>query len=189
MKGRRWYKKFVKRRATPFVDVFTGEERPGFPNPTKGQMEKMAAIERNISKLAYDVGARGIYIAKPEKFHGTMIGHLIALFKPFTSEGWNGINSYAWMKKFDDYPWEIGVEKIKEKFRRKLVEQYRRRQFFYDPFFKGRIVYARRDGDEHRGACDNIPYSFECHPNTRFESYPIGNERSPCEFANLMHGF
>ena len=28
-------------------------------------------------------------------------------------------------------------EKIKEKFRRKLVEQYRRRQFFYDPFFKG----------------------------------------------------
>ena len=105
--GEEMVQEIRKKTRDPFVDVFTGEERPGFPNPTKGQMEKMAAIERNISKLAYDVGARGIYIAKPEKFHGTMIGHLIALFKPFTSEGWNGINSYAWMKKFDDYPWRL----------------------------------------------------------------------------------
>lgn len=121
----------------PYIDVFTGEERPGFPNPTKGQMEKMAAIDRNVSKLAFDVGARGIYIAKPENFQGAMIAHLIALFKPFSTEGWNGINSAAWMKRFDDYPWEIGVEKRKNKFRRELVEAYRRRQYFHDPFFEG----------------------------------------------------
>jgi len=120
-----------------YIDVVTGEERPGFPNPTKGQSEKMAAIDRNISKIAFDVGGRGIYLARPEKFHGAMISHLIALFKPFSSEGWNGINSDAWMKRFDDYPWEIGAEKKKELFRRKLVEAYRRRQFYYDPFFHG----------------------------------------------------
>lgn len=120
-----------------YTDPATGEERPGFPNPTKGQSEKIAAIERNVSKLAFDVGARGIYLAKPEKFNGPMIAHLIALFKPFTSEEWNGINSSAWMKRFDDYPWEIGVEKKKNLYRRKLVEQYRRRQFFYNPFFEG----------------------------------------------------
>jgi hypothetical protein len=121
----------------PYTDPATGEERPGFPSPTKGQAEMIAAIERNTSKLAFDVGARGIYIAKPENTVGITIGHLISLFKPFTSEGWNGINSGGWMKTFDDYPWEIGVEKKKEHYRHELVEAFRRRQFFYNPFYAG----------------------------------------------------
>ena len=33
-----------------YTDTATGEERPGFPNPTKAQSEKMAAIDRNVSK-------------------------------------------------------------------------------------------------------------------------------------------
>jgi hypothetical protein len=126
------------RRATrtPYIDPATGKEIPGFPNPTKGESEKMAAMERNVSKLAFDVGARGIYIAKPEKVHGPAIGHLIALFKPFSTEGWNGINSTNWMKTFDDYPWEFNVTKRKEHTQKEMVEAYRRRQFFYDPFFE-----------------------------------------------------
>ncbi len=128
-----------KKARNPYIDPITGEERPGFPNPTKGESEKMAAIDRNVSKLAFDVGVRGIYLAKPEHFNGPTIAHLIALFKPFSTEGWNGINSTAWMKRFDDYPWEIGVEKRKESFRQELVEAYRRRQFFYDPHFEGDI--------------------------------------------------
>ncbi len=129
--------KIRKETRSTYVDPITGKEMPGFPNPTKGQMEKMAAMERNVSKLAFDVGARGIYIAKPEHFNGITISHLIALFKPFSTEGWNGINSTAWMKTFDDYPWEIGAEKKKDHYRRELVEAFRRRQFFYDPFFEG----------------------------------------------------
>ncbi|MBU6491121.1 hypothetical protein KGQ25_03170, partial [Patescibacteria group bacterium] len=127
------------RKATrdPYVDVVTGEERPGFPNPTKGQAEKMAAIERNVSKQAFDVGGRGIYLAQPGKFNAVAIPHMIALFKPFSSEGWNGIRATGWMMRFDDYPWELGVAKLKDKYRRKMVEAYRRRQFFYDPFSYG----------------------------------------------------
>ena len=126
-----------KKTRDSYIDVVTGEERPGFPNPTKGQAEKMAAIERNVSKLAFDVGARSVYLARPEKFNPVMIAHMIALFKPFSTEGWNDINSSAWLKTFDDYPWEIGVERVKNKYRRKLVELFRRRQFFYDPFGYG----------------------------------------------------
>lgn len=121
----------------PYIDPATGEERPGFPNPTKGQSEKIAAIERNVSKLAFDVGIRSIYLAKPEKFNSAMITHMIALFKPFSTEGWNGIDSTAWLKRFDDYPWEIGAAKLKDHYRRKLVELYRRRQYFHDPFSHG----------------------------------------------------
>jgi len=125
-----------KKTRETYIDPM-GREMPGFPNPTKGQMEKMAAIERNVSKLGFDVGARSVYLAKPDKFNPIMITHMIGLFKPFSTEGWNGINSDAWLKRFDDYPWEIGIERTKDRYRRKLVEAYRRRQFFHDPFGYG----------------------------------------------------
>lgn len=120
-----------------YIDPVTGEERPGFPNPTKGQSEKIAAIERNVSKLAFDVGARSVYITKKDKFNVAMITHMIGLFKPFSTAGWNDINSSDWLKRFDDYPWEIGADKLKKKYSRKLIEAFRRRQFFHDPFGYG----------------------------------------------------
>jgi hypothetical protein len=120
-----------------YTDPATGKEMPGFPNPTKGQMEMMAAIERNVSKLAFDVGGRCIYLAKPEKFNPIMITHMISLFKPFNTEGWNDIKASGWMMQFDEYPWEIGVEKLKDHYRKNLVQAFRRRQFFFDPFSHG----------------------------------------------------
>ncbi|MBI2096509.1 MAG: hypothetical protein HYT43_02665 [Candidatus Taylorbacteria bacterium] len=126
-----------KKTRDPYIDPATGEERPGFPNPTKGQSEKIAAIERNVSKLAFDVGARSVYIAKKDKFNPVMITHMIGLFKPFSTEGWNGINSSDWLKRFDDYPWEIGAAKLKRLYAKRLVEAFRRRQFFHDPFYYG----------------------------------------------------
>lgn len=129
--------KMRKDARTTYVDPVSGKEMPGFPNPTKGESEKMAAIERNVSKQGFDVGVRGIYLAKPEKFNPIMITHTISLFKPFSSEGWNGIRAAAWMMRFDDYPWEIGVENMKNRYRRKMVEAFRRRQFFYDPVTYG----------------------------------------------------
>ena len=128
-----------------YVDIVTGEERPGFPNPTKGQSEKIAAIERNISKLAFDVGARGIYLAHHDKFDPIVISGLIGLFKQFSSEGWNGFKISGWMSIFDDYPWEFGVEKLKNKYRRWLVEAYRRRQFFYEPFAMDTMVMSTEE--------------------------------------------
>ena len=113
-----------------------GNEKYAFPNPTKGESEKMAAIDRNISKLAFDVGIRGVYVARHGNVVGGSIVHLINLFKLFTTEGWNGLNSTKWMKTFDDYPWEFNSEKRKAHARHELVEAYRRRQFFYNPFYE-----------------------------------------------------
>ncbi len=126
-----------KKTREPYIDKLTGEEKPGFPNPTKGQSEKIAAIERNVSKLGFDVGARSIYLAKSDKFNSAAISQMVGLFKPFSTEGWNGIDSFGWLKRFDNYPWEFGVQKLKDRYSRKLVEAYRRRQFFHDPFSYG----------------------------------------------------
>ena len=127
--------KIRKDTRSSYVDPNTGKEMPGFPNPTKGQSEVMAAIERNIGKQAFDVGVRAVYVAKKGKFNGATVAGMKALFKQFSSNTYNGI---TWaggrgLLKFDDYPWEWNTEIYKEKERAELLDAYRRRQFFYEP--------------------------------------------------------
>ncbi|MEJ0053193.1 MAG: hypothetical protein WDN10_00495 [bacterium] len=123
-----------KKTVTKFKDPATGVSMEGFPNPTKGQMETIAAIERNVSKLPFDVGARGVYISRPESFSPTTIAGLTGIFKQFSSEEWNGFKPARWMTAFNDYPWEFNVDHRKNKTRKALIEAYRRRSFFYQPF-------------------------------------------------------
>jgi len=123
-----------KKSRDPYIDITTGEERPGFPNPTKGQSETMAAIERNVSKLAFDVGTRAVYIAKPERFDPINITGIIGLFKAFSSEGWNGLKATRWLIEYSDYPWEVGNTGRKLRRAKELVSAYRRRQYFHEPF-------------------------------------------------------
>lgn len=118
----------------PYKDPITGKEVPGFPNPTKAQSEKMAAIDRNISKQGFDVGMRCVYLAEKGHFHLVVVTQMNGLFNPFNSQGWNGIGASDWMRHFNNYPWEIGADKLKHLYGRRLVESYRRRQFFYEPF-------------------------------------------------------
>lgn len=129
----------IRKRAgtkSKFFDPTTGKfvETEGFPNPTKGQSEMIAAIERNVSKLAFDVGIRSIYLARPDKFNPIMITGMIAMWKPFSSESYNTLKATRWGIDFQDYPWEFNNEKKKDVFRRRIVEAYRRRQFFHAPF-------------------------------------------------------
>lgn len=119
-----------------YKDIFSGEEREmdSFPNPTKGESEKMAAIERNVSKQAFDVGARILYLAKPDAFDPITISGVTGIFRQFSSEGWNGFKPSGGMTKFDDYPWERNVNKRKNIAREELVDSYRRRMFYYEPY-------------------------------------------------------
>ncbi len=133
-------KKIREETRQPYTDSATGKEVPGFPNPTKGQSELIAAIERNISKLAFDVGARGVYIAKPERFDPMVIAGLTGMFKQLSSEQWNGLKPSGGMIQFDDYPWELGSGKLKNIIRTSIVEAYRRRQFFFEPCIADTMV-------------------------------------------------
>lgn len=123
-----------KKTRMPFTDPDTGKELPGFPNPTKGQSETMAAIERNVSKLGFDVGIRGVYLARKGRFDAINITGLTGIFKQFSSENWNGFKPTRWLTVFSDYPWEIGTSRRKAKARKEVVEAYKRRQFYYEPF-------------------------------------------------------
>lgn len=128
-----------------YKDPATGKEMPGFPNPTKGQSDKIAAIERNVSKLAFDVGARGIYIVQQGKFDATVIAGLTGIFKQSSSEGWNGFKPSGWLAPFQDYPWEYGAAKLKDNYKRWIIDAYRRRQFFHDPYKEDGMVMSTEE--------------------------------------------
>jgi hypothetical protein len=136
------------RQPSTYTDPITGKKvlSEGFPNPTRGQQETIAAIERNISKLPFDVGARAIYLAAPGKFQSTTISGVVGLFKQFNSVAHNGLAPKRWMTEFEDYPWEFNVKKRKDKKRRHLVDAYRRRQYFWDPYkFKDYMVMSTEE--------------------------------------------
>ncbi|MEY3784028.1 MAG: hypothetical protein RLZZ230_350 [Candidatus Parcubacteria bacterium] len=76
------------------------EETESRPVLTMGERDTIAAIERNISKYAFEVGIRGMYITKTGKFDGEMIGHLLRGFSQFDMIGRNGIGP-RWRTDFD----------------------------------------------------------------------------------------
>ncbi|XKT75040.1 MAG: hypothetical protein ACJKSS_02635 [Patescibacteria group bacterium UBA2103] len=107
-----------------------GEGQP-VPPLSEEQKRQIDAIDRNTSKQAFDVGIRGIYIAEEDKFNGTMIPGLIAIFKQFSSESLNGFKPKGGMTQFDDYPWESN--RMKDEVRKNLLAKYKRRGFFRAP--------------------------------------------------------
>jgi len=112
-------------------------ETESFPNPTRGVQTTMENVERKVSKSLYDVGLRAIYMAPLDAYQGSMISHLIVLLKPFGSETSNNFGITNWMANFDDWPWEDRSGHQKEHVRHNLLDAYRRRSFFHEPYRLG----------------------------------------------------
>ncbi|MDD5165733.1 MAG: hypothetical protein PHG25_04350 [Candidatus Pacebacteria bacterium] len=116
------------------------DEATGFtklPTISKGEQEIAEAIERRISKQAFDVGLRAIYVAKKDVFsavHGT--GGIIGAFKHFSSEHMNGIkqDGDTWLAQFGGVPWEDYNDSRRNYYSGAIFKAYRRRSFFYPPF-------------------------------------------------------
>jgi len=131
-------KKIDKATGIPF-------EEDGFPNPTKGEQEVINSIERNVSKLPYDVGIRGLYMAKEGSFHGVMPGALGMIWKPFNSETLNEIKWTRWNVGFNDYPWEDPHGHHHAHVIHAATDFYRRRAFFHPPYIGGWMVMSTEE--------------------------------------------
>lgn len=98
---------------------------------TENERRAIDAIDRNTSKLAYEVGIRGLYLAEEDKFDGTNIPGLISIYRQFNSESLNGFKPKGGMTKFDDFPWER--QSPKDEMKKLLLKRYKRRGFFRAP--------------------------------------------------------
>lgn len=102
------------------------------PLQTTAQREKIDAIERNISKMGFDVGIRGIYIAEKAAFVGENIPGLIGVFKQYGSTSLNGIKPVAFTSV--NYFWQDIFGTRVENLKRQILNDYKNRTFF-DSFF------------------------------------------------------
>ena len=123
----------------------TKDEKTGFTKlPSISEVEKEAAtaIERRITKLAFDVGIRFLYIAKKDTFNAPFgIGGIIANMKQFNYEHLNGFkpNGGKWHSSIGD-PWTDFRNWRRNKYAKLALMAYKRRSYFHPPFVSKPLV-------------------------------------------------
>ena len=110
---------------------------------TKGERAKVEAMERNVAKLPFDAGIRGMYIAKNENFDAISIPGLIGSFRQYSSNDLNEIKFYDWTDF--DYPWQDFRNMRKDYMKRKILAAYKARSFFYPPYQKRHFVLSSEE--------------------------------------------
>lgn len=109
--------------------------------PTKGEAEIIAALERSISKIGFDVGIRAIYTAPKDVFSAGNNAGIIGGFRNYNSNNLNGFKGsnipageYELLPFIKRNPQKINREK------RKLLDAYKHRGYFYNEFKRPHFV-------------------------------------------------
>lgn len=103
------------------------------PRLSKGEQETISSIERSLTKLAFDVGIRGIYVADKDKFRPVNIAGLLGTVKQFNSGTLNQFVPTRYLTEFS-YPWHDYKGILQDRQRRKVFDAYRRRSYFFHPY-------------------------------------------------------
>jgi len=130
--------KSIRDKATPE----SKGDYPGFPNPTKGQVEAIAAIERSLSKMAFDTMIRGFYISDKDTFSSSYISGYIGVMRQYSSATLNGIKMGFWTDTSDAFKDLCTIfpflrkrrDKVQEKYKIEMFNAYKLRSFFYPPY-------------------------------------------------------
>jgi hypothetical protein len=105
--------------------------------PTKGESEIIAALERSVWKNGFDVGMRLLYFGEKDIYNPSNLGGLIGGVMHFNSNYLNGFKPARGLptEKYElkvlawkDRP----VKKINER-RYELLDAYKRREYFFRP--------------------------------------------------------
>jgi len=115
------------------ADADTGFSK--MPRITKGEEDIITAIERNITKLGFDVGIRLMYIAKKENFNKANPGAMQSMWKQYSAPHMNGLGTSddLWFERID-LPWEDRSGKMAEHFSKQALDMYKRRSYFFPPY-------------------------------------------------------
>lgn len=109
------------------VDPETMERAPML---TMGERDTVAAIERNISKYAYETGIRWLYITEKGKFNGDFISPMLRAFAQYDIIGRNGIGP-LWRTDFDYNFFQDRSGKKKTKLKAFELGLYKSRNYYH----------------------------------------------------------
>lgn len=104
----------------------------------KSEQEAINAIERSLTKPAFDVGIRAIYLAKKAAFRGEHITGLTMMLRQY---GAGALNSFGLMNATDfDNPWDDPSGDKKVDLKRAMLHAYIDRGWFYPPHKRKHMV-------------------------------------------------
>ena len=104
----------------------------GIRELSKNDKTLIEIVADNISKPAYDVGIRTLYIAPKESFDGNSRNHMMgSIFKQYsTGEIYNGLK--PGLIPTTNYPWQDKSGKKMRKLRDEMYKSYKRRKFMLE---------------------------------------------------------
>lgn len=112
-----------------------GEIDFGSLSVSPGERTIAEAIERDVSKLGFDVGMRAIYLAKSGIFNKINVASMIGAMKHYNSMNLNGfkpVNSTG-----VDY---FFVKKREARLKRRMIDAFYRRSYFYPPYVRKTFI-------------------------------------------------
>lgn len=110
------------------------KKKYGFPRPTWVQQEQIKALERSLTKYAYDVGGRHLYIAEKKDFSGAVATAIRWIWKPFNNHTFGAYMRSKYWHNDLDYPWQDWKGIRSRLMTRRALDAYRRRSFYHAPW-------------------------------------------------------
>ena len=106
---------------------------------TQAEQDKITALDRSISKVAFDVGMRFIYTAPKDIFVGTNVSGAMGGIMNFNAPHLNGFKPVRDTGGKYNYPWQDKNKKKTNKEKVKMLDAYKKRGYFYNenkrPYF------------------------------------------------------
>ncbi len=102
---------------------------------TKGEKAVIEAIEKSISKFAFDAGIRVIYLAKKDSYNKSNQNGMRGIFMQFGSNDLNSLKTEGGTAF--DYPWEDFMDFRLNRKKKEILDAYKKRAFF-KPLFPHR---------------------------------------------------
>src|SRR3989344_6426879 len=113
-----------------------------FPRiPTKGEAEKIAALQRSVGKAGFDTTIRSLYFADKEKYDSVFLGGMLGSFKQYSTLGYNGFSNAGWHLAFKG-AWYDWWKTDQGKLAMMVMEEYKLRRFFFSPYV-GKWFYSK----------------------------------------------
>lgn len=109
-----------------------GKEQRNIQNMTQAEKDGLTAIERSISKVGFDVGIRGIYLAQKDAFDGTNISAMLGTFKQYNSVNLNSFKSVN--ATGFEYPWQDPTGSRTRRLKKNMFNAYWDRGYFETPY-------------------------------------------------------
>lgn len=132
--GKKLVDKIMKEAGAKTEKPKEGEVEMGIFKLTPGQTDIIKAVERDVSKLGFDVGIRAMYLARKDIFNMVNAISLIGLMKQYNALNLNGFKPAR--ASSVDYFKNLREPKMKIK----MLDAFRQRSYFYMPYDRGPFV-------------------------------------------------